>query len=42
MAGGRSDDEKTDALEELIRNVNPLTDDPVTFLDQIEAIIGEE
>lgn len=37
-----SDEAKTAAFEALIRGVNPLTDDPITFLDQIEAIIGEE
>lgn len=37
-----TDEEKTDALETLILNVNPLTDDPTTFLDQIEDIIGRK
>jgi hypothetical protein len=37
-----SDEAKTAALEDLIRGVNPLTDDPIAFLDQIEAIIGTE
>jgi hypothetical protein len=37
-----TDDEKTDALEELILSANPLTTDPIEFLDQIEAIIGKE
>lgn len=37
-----SDEAKTAALEALIRGANPLTDDPITFLDQIEAIIGQE
>ena len=37
-----TDTEKTDALEALILNVNPLTDDPIKFLDQIEDILGEE
>jgi hypothetical protein len=33
---------KTAALESLIEGVNPLTDDPIAFLDKIEAIIGTE
>ena len=37
-----TDDEKTAALEALILGVNPLTDDPIEFLDKIEAIIEEE
>lgn len=37
-----TDAEKTDALEALILSVNPLTDDPIEFLDKIEDIIGAE
>lgn len=37
-----TDPEKTDALEALILSVNPLTDNPIAFLDKIEAIIEED
>jgi hypothetical protein len=37
-----TDAEKTAALEALIRGVNPLADDPLKFLDQIEAILDEK
>ena len=34
-------EEATAALEELISNVNPLTSDPLKFIDGIEEILAD-